>query len=214
MDIYAGILHPTSQAPKFMKGRMRRALTKKERATVIAVAQTQRKYYAYLFMILCGARPSEAFAVEKKDIDFERQSVHIKGTKTVLSDRIVPCPKIIMDIAEKSSCGLLCVSQSGMKVTKEMQRRIWHSFYIDCHQYLGGKMYRNAPCEPYPFGKDLTAYNLRHEYCTELARNGVDIRITQRLMGHSSLDMTMNVYTNLSAEDIDTEDVRRIINKI
>jgi len=199
--------------PKHMRGGMRRALTKEERATVIAVAQTQRKYYAYLFMILCGARPSEAFAIEKEDIDFEKQTVHIKGTKTALSDRVVPCPTVILTIAEKSLCGLLCASQSGMKVNKEMQRRIWHSFFIDCHRYMGGSIYRNAPIEPYPFGKDLTAYNLRHEYCTELARNGVDIRITQRLMGHSSLDMTMNVYTNLSAEDIDTELVREIINK-
>lgn len=62
------------------------------------------------------------------------------------------------------------------------------------------------------FGKDLTAYNLRHEYCTELARRGVDIRITQKLMGHSSPEMTLKVYTNLSSDDINTDDLKRIIN--
>ena len=200
--------------PRAKKDRMRRALTKDERAAVIAVAQTQRKYYAYLFMILCGARPSEAFGIMKEDIDFEKETVHIRGTKTKASDRTVPCPRIILDLIKNSPYGFVTVSESGLKVSKECMVRIWHSFFADCHQYLGGEMYRNAPCEPYPFGKDLTAYNLRHEYCTELARKGVDLRITQRLMGHASPEMTLRVYTNLTSEDINTEEVRKIINAI
>ena len=201
------------QAPKSCKVGMRRALTPVERQTVITVAQTNPKYYAMLFMILCGCRPSEAYGICKEDIDFEKETVHIRGTKTVLSDRVVPCPRIILTIAEKSLTGLITRSETGLKVSNECQRRIWKQFWTDCHKYLGGKIYRNKPVPPYPFGDDLTAYNLRHEYCTELARNGVDIRITQRLMGHSSYEMTLKVYTNLTDQDICTDEVRKIINK-
>ena len=190
----------------------KRALTPLERETVISVAQTKQKYMAFLFMILCGCRPSEAYDMQKEDIDFENETVHIRGTKTALSDRVVPCPRIILNLAEKSSYGLLTLSQTGLKVNKEGQRTIWHSFYKDCHRYLGGTFYKGRPVEPYPFGKDLTAYNLRHEYCTELARHGVDVRITQKLMGHSSPEMTMKVYTNLSDEDVCTDEVRKIVN--
>lgn len=198
--------------PKCLKGGMRRALTPKEREAVLMVAQTKRKYTAFLFMMLCGARPSEAYAIRKEDIDFEQGTVHIRGTKTASSDRVVPCPSVILKIAEKTLYGLITTSDTGMEVKKETQVRIWHSFFIDCHLYLGGGLYRNAPCEPYPFGVDLTAYNLRHEYCTELARRGVDLRITQKLMGHSSPEMTLKVYTNLSSEDINTEEIKKIIN--
>lgn len=77
---------------------------------------------------------------------------------------------------------------------------------------MGGEFYRNAPCAPYPFGQDLTPYNLRHEYCTDLARKGVDIRITQKLMGHASYEMTLKVYTNLSDDDILNEKIFDAVN--
>jgi integrase len=198
--------------PKAKKDKPRRALTPDERRAVIAVAQTRRKFYAYLFMILCGCRPSEAFRIQKEDLDYEKKTVHIRGTKTAQSDRVVPCPDIILDLCRYILTGPITVSAMGMEVTKEMQVRIWHSFYAFCHHYLGGKIYRNAPKAPFPFGQDLTAYNLRHEYCTELARRGIDVRITQKLMGHASPEMTLRVYTNLSDEDLNTEEIRKVIN--
>ena len=201
-------------SPKKLESRGRRALTPTERKCVIDVAKTKRKYYAYLIMMLCGARPSEAFDVTKEDFDFDKGTIHIRGTKTKLSDRVIPCPSIILDIARKSPYGLLTVSETGLKISKECQVRVWRSFFSDCHQHLGGKMYRNAPAAPYPFGRDLVPYCLRHEYCTNLARNGVDVRITQRLMGHASPEMTLRIYTNLTSEDIDTEDVRMVINAL
>lgn len=203
---------PLLSSPKGLKGGFRRALKPDERMAVITVGQQNKKFTAFLFMMLCGCRPGEAYNITREDIDFKNETVHIRGTKTAYSDRVVPCPRIILNIAEKSPCGLLTVSETGLHISKEAQRRMWHSFFIECHQFLGGKMYRNAPCEPYPFGKDLTAYNLRHEYCTNLARNGVDIRITQRLMGHASPEMTLRVYTNLTNEDINTEEIRKIVN--
>ena len=205
---------PLLQTPQILKGGFRRALTPLEREAVIAVAQTKKKYTAYLFMILCGCRPSEAFAIRKEDIDFEHETVHIRGTKTRQSDRVVPCPRIILTIAEKSLTDEITTSETGLKVTKEAQVRIWHSFKADCHKYLGGAFFRNAPCAPYPFGQDLIPYNLRHEYCTELARRGVDIRITQKLMGHASPEMTLRVYTNLSDDDICTDEIKSIINDL
>ena len=62
---------PYLTSPKGLKGEHRRALTPSERETVLHVGQTKRKYYAYLFMMLCGCRPSEAFSVTKDDLDYE-----------------------------------------------------------------------------------------------------------------------------------------------
>ena len=206
-DLSAGLIRPKAKKPE-----QRRALTPQERQAVIQVAQTDRRYYAFLFMMLCGCRPSEAYAIRKEDIDFDRETVHIRGSKTEASDRVVPCPSIILTIAEKSLRGEITASQNGLKVTKEAQVRIWRNFRADCHRYLGGTFYRNRPAPPYPFGQDLTPYNLRHEYCTELARQGIDIRTTQKLMGHASYEMTLRVYTNLSEADVLTEKVFRAVN--
>jgi site-specific recombinase XerD len=57
---------------------------------------------------------------------------------------------------------------------------------------------------------DIVPYCLRHEYCTELARRGVDIRIAQKLMGHADVHMTANIYTNLSREDVDLDELKNL----
>ena len=62
----------------------------------------------------------------------------------------------------------------------------------------------------YPFASDLVPYCLRHEYCTDLARKGVDIRIAQRLMGHATITMTANIYTNLTVDDTITSVIDRL----
>ena len=37
---------------------------------------------------------------------------------------------------------------------------------------------------------DFVPYDLRHTYCTDLARAGVDIRTAQKLMGHANISVT------------------------
>lgn len=46
----------------------RRALTSEERERVLQLAVTNRRYYAYLLMMLCGCRPAEASEVKRDDI--------------------------------------------------------------------------------------------------------------------------------------------------
>ena len=44
----------------------------------------------------------------------------------------------------------------------------------------------------------LTPHILRHTYCTRLFEAGFDIKEIQYLMGHSTPDMTMKIYTHYS----------------
>ncbi len=44
-------------------------------------------------------------------------------------------------------------------------------------------------------------HSLRHTFCTLLARSGVQPQIAQKLMRHSSIDLTMNFYTHILMED-------------
>ena len=71
-------------------------------------------------------------------------------------------------------------------------------------------MYRNKLIPPYPLAPDLVPYCFRHEYCSDLARKGVDIRIAQKLMGHSTIELTANIYTHVEKDDI--IEVAKIIN--
>ena len=71
-------------------------------------------------------------------------------------------------------------------------------------------MYRNQLIAPYPLADDFVPYNLRHTYCTDLQKKGIDIRTAQYLMGHSDISLTANIYTH--ADNSTTLEAARLIN--
>lgn len=46
----------------------------------------------------------------------------------------------------------------------------------------------------------IRTHDLRHTYCTMLYDAGVDVKTAQLLMGHASVDVTMQIYTHLSQQ--------------
>lgn len=190
--------------PKGTEGH-RRALTPEEREAVLAVGSEERRYYIYLLMILCGCRPSEAYECKGKDIvKIEgRPFLHIRGKKTAKSDRYVPIPKDLYRLIKKTAPeAYISPTDAGNKQGSNA-KRAWEHFRYHLDKYLGAPTYRNAVIETRTEG--LTPYCLRHEYCTELARRGIDIRTAQKLMGHSSINLTANIYTNLETRDLIAE---------
>ena len=91
---------------------------------------------------------------------------------------------------------------TGNKLNKTARERVWKSFKRQLNIEMGCKVYRNQLIPPYPLAPDLVPYCCRHEFCTDLARRHVDIRIAQKLMGHSDIQLTANIYTNLNQDDL------------
>lgn len=183
----------------------RRALTANEREHCIKVGRTDRRYYYFLLMLYCGCRPSEAAAAKGSDIRILSNgmpALHIRGTKSDNADRVVPMPQDFYDLIKWIPADEPIAMTNRGPVTENNRTRIWESFKRQLNISMGCKVYRNALVPPYPLSPDLVPYCLRHEYCTELARRGIDIRIAQKLMGHSDIKLTANIYTNLNSDDI------------
>ncbi|MGI6205512.1 MAG: tyrosine-type recombinase/integrase [Anaerovoracaceae bacterium] len=185
----------------------RRALTATERRYFIQVGLTDRRYFYFMLMLFCGCRPGEAAAAKGYDLSVRDRvpTLHIRGSKTDHADRFVPVPLELWDkIKRTPKDEYIAQTASGGPITINNRRRIWNSLTRRINIAMGCRMYRNALVPPYPLSDDLVPYCLRHEYCTELARRGVDIRIAQKLMGHASIKMTANIYTNLETDDVIT----------
>ena len=181
----------------------RRALTQDEQELITRVALTKRKYYGYLLMLYCGCRPSEAFDVTADDISVLDgvPLLHIRGTKTFNANRTVPLPKWLYD-EFKGLQRYICCSTRGNKLTRHTSSVAWTVFKRTLNIALGCKTYRNKLVPPYPLASDIVQYCLRHTYCTNLAKKGIDIRTAQKLMGHSDISLTANIYTHTDKEDI------------
>lgn len=184
--------------PKTKPRQTRRALTPQEREIIIKVGSTERRFYLFLLMLFCGCRPAEAENCMGKDLKTidGYHMLHIRGTKTSLSDRFVPVPDTLYQLIKKTP------ADEYITARRYNRDRLWSSFKRALNIELGCKTYRNKLIPPYPLAPDLVPYCLRHEYCTELARQGIDIRHAQKLMGHSDISLTANIYTNLAHSDI------------
>ena len=55
----------------------------------------------------------------------------------------------------------------------------------------------------------ISAHNLRHTACTRLAEKGIDIKVLQVFMGHSSIKMTMDIYNHANKDRI-MEEMKRL----
>ena len=67
---------------------------------------------------------------------------------------------------------------------------------------MGCEVYRNELIPPLPLAPDFVPYMFRHTYCTDLQKKGIDIRTAQKLMGHSSILITAEIYTHVDTKEI------------
>ena len=55
---------------------------------------------------------------------------------------------------------------------------------------------------------NITPHAFRHTYCLNQARDGMNPKTLQYLMGHLDISVTMNVYTHLGFDDAKDEMIR------
>ena len=191
----------------------RRSITDNERYHLLKVCDTDSRFILFLLMLYCGCRPSEAREVKGMDIKIlEGQPVlHIRGTKTDNADRFVPIPDALYQkIKNASKFDHLCTTRAGKKYNQTSYRRLCERLYRELNISMGCTVYRNQLIPPYPLAEDFVPYNLRHTYCTDLQKKGIDIRTAQYLMGHSDISLTANIYTH--ADNSTILEAAKIIN--
>lgn len=135
-----------------------------------------------------GARLNEIRRLRISDFDIKNSTVHIRGTKTSSSDRIVPVPqdligrvfKLHSDVSDER---LFVSSKSGSLYTTDGLRK---------------KFYKVLEELGLPKRK---VHAIRHTYATLLITvGGVDVYTCAKFLGHSNPMMTLKRYTHLSEE--------------
>lgn len=187
----------------------RRPLTPIERHHFLKCVSTDHRFVVFELMYYASCRPEEAREVQGKDIQLKDgyPVIHIRGHKTDKhnkhSDRYVPIPVEFYDkIKGTPPFSTIAVNNAGKKMTEQAFRIAWYSLCREMNLSMGCKTYRNELIPPFPLAEDLVPYCLRHTFCTDLQKKGVDIRTAQYLMGHSDIKTTANIYTHADDETI------------
>lgn len=185
----------------------RRSITDHEREHLLRVCDQDPRFVIFKLMLFCGCRPKEAASVQGFDIQVNDgvPVLHIRGTKTENADRFVPIPLSLYDEIKKTEpFAYVATAMSGEPFTKTSYRRAVERLRRELNISMGARLYRNQLVEPLPLADDFVPYMLRHTYCTDLQKKGVDIRTAQYLMGHSDISITANIYTHVDMEQVRT----------
>jgi integrase len=124
-----------------------------------------------------GLRRGDIDSLKISDIDFEKNSITTTSRKTKKSMASRPVSTEIMAELSKYVCRLDVGQENLFKI--KFNYRKWR------------RICKKAGLD------DLKFHDLRKTFCSLLAQNGVSTAVTQRLLEHSSPNLTNKIYTNV-----------------
>ena len=192
----------------------KRALTDEERIAV-EQADLDIKCRAFVYVLLyAGLRRGEAIALTRKDIDMSKKTISVDKTwttvkgkvsikpmpKTDAGNRTIPMPAELYHVMQEhlslAKQSQVFPSAKGEVMSESSFKRFWGKIERRLNIALGGSSTLQILSE------DVTPHIFRHTYATMLYYAGVDVKAAQYLLGHSSITITLEIYTHLDASKV------------
>lgn len=167
--------------------KMPEILTKEEIKAMIATISNIKHNLIIKMLYGCGLRVSEIVSLKKKDINFNESLVKVNLAKGK-RDRFVKIPDSmkgeLSNYCELNKEEILFPSNRGGKLTTATIQAIVEN----AAKKAGIK-------------KEVYPHLLRHSFATHLLEQGTDLRVIQKLLGHSDIKTTQ-IYTQISQASI------------
>ncbi len=161
-----------------------------------AVSDT-RAYPFCVLAIYTGMRREEILGLQLDCVHLNerapyidvKRALHFEGNKGIVNDtlkseasyRSIPIPNllysILLDITLSSDSDYVVPSADGTHMSQMAYKRLWE------------QVTRRVPFY-------VTPHMLRHTYITKLCDSGMDIKKIQYLAGHSSVELTLDIYAH------------------
>ena len=198
----------------------KRALTPDER-TAIEKADFTPKQRAFVYLgLYAGLRRGEILALTAKDVDLERRIITvnknlvIKNTHTELKNSPktdagfrdvpirLPLYEVLAPYVQSLETPLLFPMTNGGYTTASSYTKLWRGISKAIAASAEKNDLSNVDTST------ISAHILRHTCATDMFYSGIDLKNTQRILGHSRVETTLDIYTHC-AED-ETEILSRL----
>ncbi|WP_455819567.1 tyrosine-type recombinase/integrase [Clostridium butyricum] len=194
-----------------------KAFSKEEQKKFLNVIENHKYRMQFILALGTGLRIGELTALKWKDIDFEKGTLNIVRAvsgayipkrlglkenpdkittpKTESSVRIVTIPNSILKELKKY--------KEKQDIQKEKFKEIYNDkdyvFANDIGEYILPDTLRKSFVKVLEDNnlRHISFHGLRHSYATRLFEKGVSLKIIQKLLGHSSLEITADIYTHI-----------------
>ncbi len=202
---------------------IREALTKREQELFLMFAEGSSYCDLFRFLLLTGLRCGEAFALTWTDIDFDNRSIDVNKTVSeIKGSRKEACKNMGYDIDKTSffvtspkthaSIRKVPMSDDCFELLNKMYMKrnrdtelVFHTKtnnYIN-HSNVDKRIKEICAVINERSGekiKTISLHCLRHTFATRCFESGVSVKTVQALLGHSSIETTMDIYTHVTQE--------------
>lgn len=193
------------------------------RTSALSTYKTTKEYRSrdaliLLIMLNLGLRVGEILALEWSDIDFTYGIVYIKKT---IQDNIIDYEaveekkkrykKVKSSTKTPSGVRILRLNDAVIYYFHELKeydkRKCIESRYVACTRVGTMNSPRNLQrsldrlIKRTDICKHVSLHTLRHTFGSTLLRNGVNIEVVSKLMGHSNITITYNKYIHVIKEE-------------
>lgn len=180
--------------------------------------ENDKWYPVYVTAFGSGARLGEIAALRWDDIDFElsqiridesvttvrthaeegpRQTLNWGTTKSLSSERIIPVPDDVIEVLKKwKKQQMEWFLQRGInKMSSNELVFLWEDGRLARPEYLAHHFSKLAKKNGYD---GITFHKMRHSFATMLLENGEEIKTIQEFLGHSSSEITADIYAHVA----------------
>lgn len=148
----------------------------------------------FLFLFFTGVRISEFIQLKRSYFDLESGRAIIRGRIKNHTEKIVmfKTPKKEVINAIKDYFSIEPEGENAFNISKPTLTTLIRNFNVFT-----------------PLNKNISAHSFRHSFARLCARNGVNIRATQKLLGHNCIASTA-IYYDLTEDEIQDEYMKKI----
>jgi len=185
---FENVLHQNLNLPSVKKNKtLPEILTIEEMKALISSTRNIKHRLIIKMLYGCGLRVGEIINLKAGDVNFDEGLIHIKLAKGK-KDRFVKIPESMIFelkrfVTENNSDILFGSNRGGKLTAKTIQLILKNS------------------AKKTEIKKRVYPHLLRHSFATHLLEQGTDLRVIQKLLGHSSIKTTQ-IYTHISQASI------------
>jgi len=176
--------------------------------TFLDAAKTQRLFALFLTAVMTGMRRGELLGLKWDDVDFANGTISVK--RSLVRSSKGPT---IGDVKTEKSKRSISISETVIQALKTHRITQAQELLMVGQKNANGWVFtrQTDPQPPYPTDinkilkriitqadlPQISFHDLRHTHATMLLSQGVNPKIVQERLGHSTISVTMDVYSHV-----------------
>lgn len=214
-------------SPPAVKNKQMRPLTEEELLKFLEVARDDRLYAAFVVAATTGLRRGELLGLCWDCVDLEQGIIVVKRQLLVLKN------SLILEETTKTKSGqrTVVLTDDAIRELKAHRKRQAQEKLLLGEAYQGHNLVfckpDGTPLDPREFTKhfqrllkkaglpQVRLHDLRHTHATLLLKRGIPAKIVQERLGHSSITITLDLYSHVTPEmqRLAAESLNSLLNK-